>query len=106
MKTNFLCTLLGLVLLTACNQTPPTTSTESSGKTDSAPAAAEEKKTPSADAEVAVITTTEGEMVVEFWPDVAPKTVANFKKLAKDSFYDGTAFHRVIKGFMIQGGDP
>jgi peptidyl-prolyl cis-trans isomerase B (cyclophilin B) len=56
--------------------------------------------------EVAVIKTTEGTMVAEFWPDVAPKTVANFKKLAKEGFYDGTAFHRVIKGFMIQGGDP
>lgn len=56
--------------------------------------------------EVAVIKTTEGEMVVEFWTDVAPKTVENFKKLAKEGFYDGTAFHRVIKGFMVQGGDP
>lgn len=58
------------------------------------------------DKEVAVIKTTEGEMVIEFWPDVAPKTVENFKTLAKKGFYDGTAFHRVIKGFMIQGGDP
>jgi peptidyl-prolyl cis-trans isomerase B (cyclophilin B) len=56
--------------------------------------------------EVAVIKTSEGEMVVEFWPDVAPKTVENFKTLAKEGFYDGTCFHRVIKGFMIQGGDP
>jgi peptidyl-prolyl cis-trans isomerase B (cyclophilin B) len=56
--------------------------------------------------EVAVITTTEGTMVLEFWTDVAPKHVENFKKLANDKFYDGTAFHRVIKGFMIQGGDP
>jgi peptidyl-prolyl cis-trans isomerase B (cyclophilin B) len=56
--------------------------------------------------EVAVITTTEGAMVVEFWPDVAPNTVANFKKLASQGFYDGTCFHRVIKDFMIQGGDP
>lgn len=56
--------------------------------------------------EVAVIKTTAGEMVVEFWPDVAPKTVENFKKLANEGFYDGTAFHRIIKGFMIQGGDP
>jgi peptidyl-prolyl cis-trans isomerase B (cyclophilin B) len=45
-------------------------------------------------------------MVVEFWPEVAPKTVENFKTLAKKGFYDGTCFHRVIKGFMIQGGDP
>lgn len=56
--------------------------------------------------EVAVITTTEGTMVVGFWKDAAPKTIANFKKLARDGFYDGTLFHRVIKGFMIQGGDP
>src|ERR1043166_4890023 len=56
--------------------------------------------------EVAVIKTSEGQMVVEFWPDVAPKTVENFKTLAKKGFYDGTCFHRVIKDFMIQGGDP
>jgi peptidyl-prolyl cis-trans isomerase B (cyclophilin B) len=56
--------------------------------------------------EVAVLKTTDGEMVVEFWPEVAPKTVANFKKLAREGFYDGTLFHRIIKGFMIQGGDP
>ena len=56
--------------------------------------------------EVAVIKTTAGEMVVEFWPDVAPKTVENFKALAGKGFYDGTAFHRIVKGFMIQGGDP
>lgn len=56
--------------------------------------------------EVAVIKTSQGEMVIEFWPDVAPKTVENFKKLAKEGFYDGTAFHRIVKGFMIQGGDP
>src|SRR5689334_8773494 len=56
--------------------------------------------------EVAVIKTSMGEMVIEFWPDVAPKTVENFKSLAKKGFYDGTAFHRIIKDFMIQGGDP
>ncbi len=56
--------------------------------------------------EVAVISTARGEMVVEFWSDVAPKTVKNFKKLANDAFYDGTCFHRIVKGFMIQGGDP
>ncbi len=56
--------------------------------------------------EVAVIKTSEGDMVVEFWTDVAPKTVENFKTLARKGFYDGTCFHRVIKGFMIQGGDP
>jgi peptidyl-prolyl cis-trans isomerase B (cyclophilin B) len=45
-------------------------------------------------------------MVIEFWSDAATNTVANFKKLANAKFYDGTAFHRIIKDFMIQGGDP
>jgi len=56
--------------------------------------------------ETAIINTTEGTMVIEFWPEVAPKTVENFKALAQKGFYDGTCFHRVIKDFMIQGGDP
>lgn len=56
--------------------------------------------------EVALIETSKGPLVVEFWPDVAPKTVANFKKLSTSGFYDGTAFHRIIAGFMAQGGDP
>ena len=56
--------------------------------------------------EQAIIKTAYGEMTVAFWPDVAPKTVENFKKLANEKFYDGTAFHRIIKGFMIQGGCP
>jgi peptidyl-prolyl cis-trans isomerase B (cyclophilin B) len=56
--------------------------------------------------EVAVISTTEGDMVIEFWTDAAPKTIENFKKLAKFGFYDGTAFHRIMKSFMVQGGDP
>jgi peptidyl-prolyl cis-trans isomerase B (cyclophilin B) len=56
--------------------------------------------------EVAVIKTSEGEMVVQFWSDAAPETIANFKKLARAGFYDGTTFHRIVKDFMIQGGDP
>lgn len=47
-----------------------------------------------------------GEVVMELYPDVAPKTVENFVKLASDGFYNGLTFHRVIPGFMIQGGDP
>ena len=43
---------------------------------------------------------------IELYPDVAPITVANFEKLVKEGFYDGLIFHRVIPGFMIQGGDP
>lgn len=56
--------------------------------------------------ELAVITTSKGDLTLEFWPDVAPGHVENFKKLAKEGFYNGTAFHRIIKGFMIQGGCP
>lgn len=69
-------------------------------------ASASAKGTVSAPDEVAVLETTKGKMVVEFWEKEAPKTVANFKKLARQGFYDGTGFHRIIKGFMIQGGDP
>src|SRR5205823_5434452 len=54
----------------------------------------------------AVIKTSEGDMVVQFWADAAPKTIENFKKLARSGFYNGTIFHRIVKGFMIQGGDP
>ncbi len=43
---------------------------------------------------------------LELYPDIAPKTVANFEKLVSDGFYNGLCFHRVISGFMIQGGDP
>lgn len=57
-------------------------------------------------AEHALIKTAYGDMTIAFWSDVAPKTVENFKKLARSGFYDGTAFHRIIKGFMIQGGCP
>jgi peptidyl-prolyl cis-trans isomerase B (cyclophilin B) len=66
----------------------------------------EEKTSVNASNEVAVIKTSEGEIVVQFWADAAPNTIENFKKLAREGFYDGTIFHRIVKGFMIQGGDP
>ena len=66
----------------------------------------EENKPVNAANEVAVIKTSEGDMVVQFWNDAAPNTIENFKKLARAGFYNGTIFHRIVKGFMIQGGDP
>src|SRR5215467_630124 len=54
----------------------------------------------------AIIKTKFGEMEMKFYPDLAPNHVENFIKLAKSGFYNGTIFHRVIPGFMIQGGDP
>jgi len=56
--------------------------------------------------EIAVIETKFGKIGVEFFEDKAPGHVKNFKDLAKKGFYDGTIFHRVIPGFMVQGGDP
>jgi dolichyl-diphosphooligosaccharide--protein glycosyltransferase len=56
--------------------------------------------------DVGVISTKYGNITIKFRDDIAPKTVANFEKLAKSGFYDGTIFHRIISGFVIQGGDP
>ena len=55
---------------------------------------------------IAVIETTYGTIVIQLFPDVAPGHVDNFVRLANEGYYDGTTFHRVIPGFMIQGGDP
>src|SRR5664279_815817 len=101
MKLTMFCCVIGLAL--------GATALRSEEKNEATPTPAK-KETPAMNdtnkKEVAVIKTSEGEMVAEFWSDVAPNTVENFKKLAKAGFYDGTAFHRIVKGFMIQGGDP
>ena len=69
---------------------------------DKAPASkVEAQKSPRA-----IIKTKFGEIELKFFPELAPKHVENFIKLAKEGFYNGTIFHRVIPGFMIQGGDP
>jgi peptidyl-prolyl cis-trans isomerase B (cyclophilin B) len=99
---------------TTTGATPATTQAQADAQVKIEPAKPAEtqpkpgeiKETPVSSNEVAVIKTTAGEMVAEFWPDVAPNTVDNFKKLASKGFYDGQAFHRIMKGFMIQGGDP
>jgi peptidyl-prolyl cis-trans isomerase B (cyclophilin B) len=90
MKWTFLCCILGLVLSAH--------DIRSEEKTETPPA--------NTSNEVAIIKTSEGEMVAQFWTDAAPNTIDNFKKLARSGFYDGTIFHRIVKGFMIQGGDP
>jgi peptidyl-prolyl cis-trans isomerase B (cyclophilin B) len=111
MKLSFLSAFLAACVVMVCQSTQ----SRAADPTNKAPATAAEpaigvpdKKAPApaGNDEVAVVKTSEGEMVLEFWPDVAPKTVENFKTLAKKGFYDGTCFHRVIRGFMIQGGDP
>lgn len=85
------CVLLFTIsLLTACG-----------GKADVKPAAPLPDPAPKA-----IIKTKFGDIHIKLYPDVAPKHVENFIKLAKSGFYNGTIFHRVIPGFMIQGGDP
>src|SRR2546426_6017064 len=101
---NPICALSLILGLAVARADEPKKENKDEKKAEQPSASKEEKKTVNNN-EVAVIKTTEGEMVVEFWPDVAPKTVENFKTLARKGFYDGTCFHRVIKDFMIQGGD-
>jgi peptidyl-prolyl cis-trans isomerase B (cyclophilin B) len=84
--------LLGIGLLTGCG-----------GKAEVAPVPS---PAPPSVGPRAIIKTKFGDMHLKFYPDVAPNHVGNFIKLAKSGFYDGTIFHRVIPGFMIQGGDP
>ena len=55
---------------------------------------------------IVILETSMGDITIEMYPKDAPKHVTNFKKLVKEGYYDGTSFHRVIPGFMIQGGDP
>ncbi len=91
MRSLMLCgVLLGIGLLTGCG-----------GKTDVIPVTPPPSLGPKA-----ILKTKFGDIHIKFYPDVAPNHVRNFIKLAKSGFYDGTIFHRVIPGFMIQGGDP
>jgi len=107
--------------LAACAKTPESTGTQtesttttasdtaaaSTGTTASAaPAATEEKPMSAYENKVAVLKTSAGEIDIRFFPDVAPNHVKNFIDLAQKGFYNGTKFHRVIPGFMVQGGDP
>ena len=110
---------LALVLVCSCaalagcaNNTNSATSskTESAATqaatTAAATTAAESDVTPVAGATAVIDVKDYGTITVELYPDVAPITVENFVSLAKKGFYDGLTFHRIIKGFMIQGGDP
>jgi peptidyl-prolyl cis-trans isomerase B (cyclophilin B) len=86
--------------------TKTTSATETTATEPPAPAAQEGKTVANAENKVAVLKTSAGEIHIRFFPDVAPNHVANFVNLAQSGFYDGTKFHRIIPGFMIQGGDP
>jgi cyclophilin family peptidyl-prolyl cis-trans isomerase len=83
-----------------------TTATETEATTPGAAAAQEEKPMSEYENKVAELQTSEGEIHIRFFPGEAPGHVRNFIDLAQKGFYNGTKFHRVIPGFMIQGGDP
>jgi cyclophilin family peptidyl-prolyl cis-trans isomerase len=87
--------LLFVFLLTACSDPGKPGGSVNAGKSPD-----------KIDDEVAVLETDMGRIVIEFFPGDAPKHVENFKKLTREGFYDGTAFHRVIPNVIVQGGDP
>jgi peptidyl-prolyl cis-trans isomerase B (cyclophilin B) len=99
------CAVLGVGLALAQGSPTPTPAAGAPPEAKATPGKGAMDK-PAGKKEVAVIKTSMGTIVFEFLPDVAPKMVENFKALAKEGFYNGTTFHRVINGFMIQGGDP
>ena len=112
-----LAVLMAGLTLVSCNKEKENEETENIYETHVAPAAEDidlsnidslDGVTESDEATDYVLITVEGygQMLVRLFPDVAPATVENFKKLVGEGFYDGLTFHRVIKGFMIQGGDP
>lgn len=110
-----LCVLILAFALVACSGTETTQNSGSGAENTAAPKptqapflAFSDEQLDSQESKVLAEITMEngGVMELELYPDLAPITVENFVKLAKDGFYDGLTFHRIIEGFMIQGGDP
>ena len=105
MKKYFLYVILAIVtlVLVACNSDENSTGNNSSEESTTN----ENYEENVTENPVATITMESGEqIIIELMPKIAPNTVANFISLAQEGFYDGTIFHRVIPGFMVQGGDP
>lgn len=100
--------ILGLFSGCAPKTAPETTATETGteASTESVPAGAGVVKADGIHPVVTIVMESGGQMVLELYPEVAPNTVNNFLSLAQKGYYDGLIFHRVIPGFMIQGGDP
>lgn len=95
--------LLGL-LAASCSDSPKPAPATTTGETGPSKLATPNPAV--VDNEVAVIETDYGKIKIRFYPDVAPRHVENFKKLVREKFYDGVAFHRVLPENIIQGGDP
>ncbi|HEX8072455.1 MAG TPA: peptidylprolyl isomerase [Pyrinomonadaceae bacterium] len=100
------CGLL-LALCAGCNKGAEQQTRDYDGPDDAAGAAVKKNVTPQPDAQVAVLETDYGRIVIELYPNVAPQQVARFKQLAGEGFYNGTTFHRIDPDLgIIQGGDP
>ncbi|NLK44346.1 MAG: peptidylprolyl isomerase, partial [Tissierellia bacterium] len=95
-----------ILSLSGCNKDPVEITDENGPKEGGEEMVLEQLNMPKAGEEIAVITTNFGEIRIRLFPEVAPKAVENFKTHAQNGYYDGISFHRVIKDFMIQGGDP
>jgi len=100
-RTSLVLTLATLLGAGACGSGGSGSSSEATGSPAGGPEDGGEQR-PTA----VLVVKDRGEIRIELLPEKAPKTVENFLKLAREGFYDGTTFHRVIPGFMIQGGDP
>jgi cyclophilin family peptidyl-prolyl cis-trans isomerase len=100
--------LLATVCASACAAPAPVPATRSAAAATAAQPPKEAAAAPAPDLTEAtvVLETAVGDIVLKLFPEDAPKTVANFVKLVGDGFYDGLTFHRVVPGFVIQGGDP
>lgn len=89
---------------TQAEQNTPTQTTQTQPRDETAPLL--QSQMPKEGDEIAIIQTNKGEIRMQFFPEQAPKAVENFKTHAKEGYFDGLIFHRVINQFMIQGGDP
>lgn len=104
-NVSLLMLILGISLLVACNDEQPkeTENQEESKETEEPPTFKGENE----ESPIVTMTMEDGvEVIIELYPQIAPNTVNNFISLIQDDFYDGLIFHRIIPGFMIQGGDP
>lgn len=102
--------LVASLCTAACARTAPSTAPAAAAKAVAAPAQPVREAAATAAPDLAgatvVLETAVGDIVLKLHPEDAPRTVANFAKLVQEGFYDGLTFHRVVPGFVIQGGDP
>ena len=97
---------MGLLILSGCNSKEAKETMPSTAKLQTSTKQSSESNRTNQKGEIVVLKTNQGDITLKMFPKVAPLAVENFVTHAKEGYYDGLIFHRVIKGFMIQGGDP